>query len=105
MPIKTLANWCNTCSWIFHTVQFNCEKKIELNIEHTQLGPQRKNDRVLMELAMSFSTASTDLKFMNKFRMLHEVIHLSDIMTTNRAQTDPVFLISDPFPEQKNEYK
>ena len=57
-----------------------------------------------MELATSFSWEVMILKSVNKVRMLHEVIHLSNITTANEAHIDPPFLISDPSPEQRNEY-
>ena len=104
MQIESLANWSDTHLWIFHTVRFNHEMKTELNIAHTQLlGPQRINNRAIMELAISFSKKPTELKIIIRVRMLHDVIHLSDITTANGARIDPAILISDTFSEQRNE--
>ena len=103
-PITSLKKWCATDTWIFHTLKFNDSHQIQLNIPHQQLQPERENDRSLMELANHVFSKASDLKAINKVRMLHEVIHLSDITTANGRSLDPAFLISDPFPEKRNDY-
>ena len=104
MNADDLSKWCDTRSWVFHTVKFNHAMKFDVNIDHTQLLPQRTNDKSIMELALKFTSKPKELKAINRVQMLHEVIHLSDITTANGLQIDPAFLISDPFLEQRNQY-
>ena len=104
MKVDDLAKWCDTRSWIFHTVQFNHDTNIDINISHTQLLPQRTNDKSIMELALQFTTNPKELKAINRVRMLHEVIHLSNITMANGLRIDPAFLVSEPFPEKRNQY-
>ena len=104
MNADHLELWCDTRSWIFHTIKYNHDRGIQLNIEHTYIKPQRMHDKALMDLAFQFTTEPKRLKAINRVRILHEVIHLSDITTANGTRIDPAFLISDPFPEQRNAY-
>ena len=97
-------HWCDTRTRVFHTVKFNHATNIDINIDHTQLLPQQTNDKSIMEPALKFTSKSKELKAINRVCMLHEVVHLSDITTANGLQIDPAFLISDPFPEQRNQY-
>ena len=80
------------------------EMGIEVNIDNMNLKPQQVHDKALMEPALKFTTKPTELKAINRVRLLHKVIHLSDITTANRSRIDPAFLISDPFPERKIKY-
>ena len=105
MPQPKLEQWCTTTTWIFHTYTFQADNEIVLNINHHKLEPQRMHDKAIMELATKFTSATTELRSINKVRMIHEVIHLSDLTTANGKALDPAFLISDPFPERKNDYK
>ena len=104
MNADHLELWCDTRSWIFHTIKYNHDRGIQLNIEHTYIKPQRMHDKALMDLAFQFTTEPRKLKAINRVRILHEVIHLSDITTANGTRIDPAFLISDPFPEKRNDY-
>lgn len=102
--IPTVKKWCATDTWIYHTLAFNHQHHIHLNLPHTELKPARQNDRAIMEIASHVFKDTNELKAINKVRMLHEVIHLSDITSANGRSLDPAFLISDPFPEKRNEY-
>ena len=100
----SMKKWCATDTWIFHTLDFNYEHEIKINLPHTTLEPARLNDRALMDLARHAFSTGRELKAINKVRMLHEVIHLSDITTANGRSLDPAFLISEPFPELRNDF-
>jgi hypothetical protein len=104
MPQSQLAKWCTTSTWIFHTYKFQADNDIVLNIKHQTLAPKRVNDKAIMDLATNFTSSATELRAINRVRMLHEVIHLSDLTTANGTSLDPAFLISDPFPEKKNDF-
>ena len=102
--MNKVAEWCDNKTWLFHTLKFNHDNGIELNIDHFQLKAQRTNDRAIMDLAMEYTNDHSTLQAINRIRMIHEVVHLSDITTANGQRVDPAFLISDPFPESRNHY-
>ena len=103
MPFDKYTKWATQSSWIHHTCEFLSDNQIKLNIPHSTLQPQRKNDQSIMSLATQYSTSTTTLRAINRVRMLHEVVHLSDITTANGKTLDTAFLISDPFPEKRND--
>ena len=104
MDFDNYTKWTTQSTWIHHTCQFLSEENIKIHVPHFQLEPKREHDRSLMDLAHQFSQSTTILRAINRVRMLHEVIHLSDITTANGKTLDTAFLRSDPFPEKKNEY-
>ena len=104
MPFDTYSRWTSKSTWIHHTCQFLSETEIMINVPHFNLGPQRKNDKAIMELATRYSKSTTILRAINRVRMLHEVVHLSDITTANGKTLDTAFLRSDPFPEKRNNF-
>ena len=105
MPHKQLTKWCTKSTWIFHTCKFQADNEIVLNIEHPTFKPQRVHDKAIMDLATQFTSSATDLQSINRVRMLHEIIHLSDLTTANGKTLDPAFLISEPFSESRNDYQ
>ena len=62
MNTEDIAKWCDTRAWIFHTIKFIHEMKIDIHPDHTQLCPQCNNDKVIMDLALSFTSNPTELK-------------------------------------------
>ena len=104
MDIDMISCWCDTTTWIFHTISYNSKNKIELNIPHSHLQAQRHNDKALMELAYNYTRQQKKLRSINKVRMLHEIVHLSDITTANGQYLEPLFLLNDPIPDSRNEY-
>ena len=104
LPFNHYSKWTTQSTWIHHNCRFLHDNKISIHLPHTQLHPQRINDRAIMDMATQFSTQASVLKAINRVRMLHEIVHLSDITTANGKQLDPAFLRSDPFPESRNSF-
>ena len=105
MDPNIVSKWCDTNSWIFQTIQFNHQNDIKLQINHTTLQPQRAGDRALMAIALEYSSFPPILKAINRVRMLHGIVNLSDVTTANGLRLDPAFLLATPFPETRNAYQ
>ena len=91
-------------SWIFHTCLFNFENNIQLRIKHTELAPQRINDHSIMALALQMYTSSSILKSINKVRIFHNIVHLSDITGANGSNLDSEFLHSSTYKGTRNNH-
>ena len=104
LPFKHYSKWTTPTTWIHHNCRFLHDNKINMYLPHTNLGPQRTNDKAIMDIALRYSTNKDILTALNRVRMIHEIIHLSDITTADGKHLDPAFLRSDPFPEQRNSF-
>ena len=50
-----------------------------MSIPHGKLEPKRENDKESMHCALEFCDKHSELKAINRVRMLHQVVSLADI--------------------------
>ena len=51
-----------------------------------------------------FMNSKKDMKAFNRVRMLHGIIHLSDLTQANGRDLDRIFLVSEALAENRNPY-
>ena len=61
---------------------------LQLLISHGTNEPRRQNDRAIMDLVLSTFQSVTELKVINRVRVMHGVITLSNISTANGQHID-----------------
>ena len=101
----SLMKWLSPHSWLFHVLQYNFDNNISISIPHTTLKPNRENDKSIMSLATSNFSDATSLKAINRIRMFHNVISVSDLCQANGFTLDRRFLFSRQHPDQTNGFK
>jgi len=95
---------CSAHSWLFHVCQFNNDHEIKLNIDHTTLKPKRLLDRAIMDTVKLHFDSKADLCAINRVRMQHIVVSLSDICSANGTSLDTTFLSRSPFSGSRNDF-
>ena len=98
------SSWTSQHSWIYHVCAFNYAHEIRLNIEHAELKPRREGDRSIMAVAYNHFNSAADLRAINRVRMLHGVVNISDITAADGRKLDQVFLVSEAFEGTRNDY-
>jgi hypothetical protein len=99
------SSWTSQHSWIYHVCEFNYAREmIRLNIEHAELKPRREGDRSIMAEVYHHFNSAADLRAINRVRMLHGVVTISDITAADSRKLDHVFLVGDAFEGTRNEY-
>ena len=104
MNTDTLKKYVSTQSWVFATIDYNHLHNISINICHDTLCSQQVNDQSLMSLAAKYTTNTTELRAINRVRMLFNVIHLSDVTMANDISMDQQFLTKKSFLPNRNSY-
>ena len=105
MNFTTCCKYISHHLWIFHTCQYNFENKIKIQSKYTELLPQRTSDHSIMALALQLYTCSSTLKSINRVRMIHNIVHLSDTAGANGRNLDTAFLQSSIFQGNRNNHK
>jgi len=100
----TYSKWCSAHSWLFHVCQFNNDHKIKLNIDHAILKPKRLLDTAIMDAAKQYFDSKADLRAINRVRMHHKVVSLSDICSANGSSFDTTFLSRTPLGGSRNDF-
>jgi len=100
----TYSKWCSSHSWLFHVCQFNNDHEIKLNIDHAMLKPKRLWDKSIMDAAQQHFDSKADLRAINRVRMHHKVVSLSDICSANGSSLDTTFLSRSPFGGSRNDF-
>jgi hypothetical protein len=100
----TYSKWCSAHSWLFHVCQFNNDHKIKLNIDHAILKPKRLLDTAIMDAAKRYFDSKADLRAINRVRMHHKVVSLSDICSANGSSFDTTFLSRTPLGGSRNDF-
>jgi len=59
-----------------------------LNIDHAILKPKRLLDTAIMDAAQQYFDSKADLRAINRVRMHHKVVSLSDICSANGSSLD-----------------
>lgn len=99
-----VKKWLSPHSWIYHVLQYNFDNNILINIPHAMITPIREKDKSLMSVASNIYHDSSSLKAINRVRMYHNIVHLSDICQADGYSLDTRFFLSTKFPERKNKY-
>ena len=99
-----LQNYESHHSWMFHTLKYNHEHNIEMSSFHDTTTAQRVGDRSIMEAAKDYYATSSELKSINKVRMMYNVIHVNDITNANDITLNSSFLKQKIKTPIKNEY-
>ena len=90
------SSWTSQHSWIYHVCEFNYAREmIRLNIEHAELKPRREGDRSIMAEVYHHFNSAADLRAINRVRMLHGVVTISDITAADSRKLDHVFFCEE----------
>ena len=76
---NTYKRWISSHSWIYHVCSYNNDNEIKLSVDHTQLSPAREGDRAIMDAVSQCVDSASTLRAVNRVRMHHGVVHISDI--------------------------
>ena len=67
------------------------------------MKPRREGDRSIMAEVYNYFNSAAELRAINRVRMLHGVINISDITAADGRKLDHVFLVNDAFEGTRNE--
>ena len=99
------SSWCQTDTWIFQVCNFNADHHITIDVAHACLSPHKVGDKSIMAAIYPFfMNSKKDMKAFNRVRMLHGIIHLSDLTQANGRDLDRIFLVSEALAENRNPY-
>ena len=59
--------------------EFYYTHEIRLNIAHAELKPRREGDQSIMAAVYQYFNSAATLRAINRVRMLHRVVNISDI--------------------------
>ena len=62
MPFSRCKLWISNHSWIYAVCDYNYKNSIRLQLQHTELEPQRVHDKSLIEIASQIYDDTTSLK-------------------------------------------
>ncbi|GFH51334.1 hypothetical protein CTEN210_07810 [Chaetoceros tenuissimus] len=102
LDFKNIQRWISKHSWIYDCIKFINEHDIQVSIKHEVLKPKRIGDRSIMEVASKMP--GINVKAINRVRMFHEVISISDITTADGKSIDEVFLKMSKFQGTRNSF-
>jgi len=83
--------------------EFNYTNEIRLNIAHAELKPRRVGDQSIMAAVNQYFDSTAALKAINRVRMLHGVVNVSDIAAADGRALDQVFLVGSAFAGKRND--
>ena len=83
LDTSEIGKYISKHSWMYATIAYNNEHNISLSIPHGKLDAKRTNDREIMKCALDFCDKQSDLKAINRVRMLHQVVSLADISSVD----------------------
>jgi len=99
-PYHQYSNWTSTHSLVYHACEYHYQNEIQIHIPHAPLKPKRSRDKSIMDMVAQHFPSKICLRAINIVRMLHEVVHLSDITTADGRSLDQAFLTAMKFPGQ-----
>jgi hypothetical protein len=85
------SSWTSQHVWIYHVCEFNYTHEIWLNIAHADLKPRREGDQSIMPAAYQYFNSTATLRAINRVRMLHGVVNVSDITAADGRALDQFF--------------
>ena len=101
---NTYKRWISSHSWIYHVCSYNNDNEIKLSVDHTQLSPAREGDRAIMDAVSQCVDSASTLRAVNRVRMHHGVVHISDITSADGRKLNDEFLASSEFDGRRNDY-
>ena len=85
------SSWTSQHVWIYHVCEFNYTHEIWLNIAHADLKPRREGDQSIMPAAYQYFNSTATLRAINRVRMLHGVVNVSDITAADGRALNQFF--------------
>ena len=85
------SSWTSQHAWIYHVCEFNYTHEIRLNIAHAELKPRREGDQSIMAAVYQYFNSAAALRAINRVRMLHGVVNVSDITAADGRALDQGF--------------
>ena len=89
---------------MFHTIEYNFSHRISISSSHGVLGPQRQGDKCIITLSESFYGKLTEMRSINRVRMMFKVIDLSDITMANGRGLNVNFVTDKNYTALRNTY-
>jgi hypothetical protein len=71
--------------------EFNYTHEIRLNIAHAELKPRREGDQSIMAAVYHYFNSAAALRAINRVRMLHGVVNVSDITAADGRALNQFF--------------
>jgi hypothetical protein len=71
--------------------EFNYTHEIRLNIAHAELKPRREGDQSIMAAVYHYFNSAAALRAINRVRMLHGFVNVSDITAADGRALDQFF--------------
>ena len=71
--------------------EFNYTHEIRLNIAHAELKPRREGDQSIMAAVYHYFNSAAALRAINRVRMLHGFVNVSDITAVDGRALDQFF--------------
>ena len=81
MDVKFISKYVHEHSWLYSSVEYNVAHEIQINIEHGTLHRYKENNTSIMCKAGGLFKNISELKSVNRVKILHKVLILSDIKT------------------------
>jgi hypothetical protein len=100
----TYSKWCSNHSWLFQVCQFNNDHEITVNVAHATLKLKHLHDIGLVDVFHRHFDSKAELRAINRVRMLHKVVSLSDISTADGTRLETTFLSRSEFGGCRNDF-
>ena len=71
--------------------EFNYTHEIRLNIAHAELKPRREGDQSIMAAVYHYFNSAAALRAINRVRMLHGFVNVSDITAADGRALNQFF--------------
>ena len=71
--------------------EFNYTHEIRLNIAYAELKPRREGDQSIMAAVYHYFNSAAALRAINRVRMLHGFVNVSDITAADGRALDQFF--------------
>ena len=104
MPFYNYCKWTSPHSCVFATCEYNYTNSIDINLHHHSLQPRRVRDKSIMAEVTKFFDSTSDLASINRVRMFHGVVSLSDIATADGRRLNEEFLCSTEVDGRRNDF-
>ena len=97
-------NPCGTCpcfkfwntykkySLMYYTCEYNHYNSIQMSIQHGQMNSQRQGDKSLMSVEAELFKKTSELRFIQKVRLLLWLGRVSDVCSSDGRKMDKSFL-------------
>ena len=91
MEFKTISQYIQSHSLVYHMWKYNSENEIQLSLLHTQLTARREGDVAIMQLAQKYLKNKVACRAIQNVRMKLNIVHLSDITTLDGRKLEMNF--------------